>query len=56
MENHYNIEFKVIASADNAYTDYISKQTLKARQENKARKLAHPDTAYYPVRTSENGL
>ncbi len=52
----YNIEFKIIASVDNEYTDYISKQTQRARMQYKRYKPVKPSHAYYPVRTSENGL
>ena len=52
----YNIEFKVIASVDNEYTDYISKQTQRARMQYKRYKPVKPNSAYYPARISENGL
>ncbi len=56
MENQYNIEFKVIASVDNEYTDYISKQTQRARMQYKRYKTVKPNYEYYPVRIAENGL
>ena len=37
-----NIDFKVVASNENEYTHYISKQTAKARNSNKPVKLAKP--------------
>jgi len=52
----YNIDFKVIASVDNEYTDYISKQTQRARMQYKRYKAVKPNSDYYPVRLSENGL
>ena len=56
MENHYNIEFKVIASVDNEYTDYISKQTQRARMQYKRYKPVKPNSEYYPVRIADIGL
>ena len=56
MMNKYNIEFKVIASVDNEYTDYISKQTQRARMQYKRYKPVKPNSEYYPARVAENGL
>ena len=52
----YGIIFKVIDSVDNEYTSYISRRNQEDRARHRRPKVAKPNSAYYPVRISENGL